>query len=688
MARSGIVVGNIVGVLLLAAGASAQRVLAQKTLLDGSRFASAGYFTFDNTTFNRDTSNGDLAGLAIDLHSLWSMLGQRFSAPQDWTNYNAAVLQIENTENYPVRVAVRLETSPDIRAAAEQQLVVLPALQSVQVQYDFDTSAMRAIGVKSLPPAFDTQMLHLGPNTAFNSSSVYGWQIFNKGTQRTRIRLWDFRLLKVNPSVPGVVDPFGQSAFGTWAGKVASIQDFAIQRVAEDTDLTNNPGPGELQGSNLLSRLSPSTKWRTLKRPSGKWYLVHPTGRMFWSMGMDTMRNTEGTLLTGRSQLFQQLPGRSEAGSHYEYVQQNGQTVEMVDFTSANLEAKYGPSWGSAYATTGLRRLKSWGFNSIGGWADPLILAHTDAPFVLSINSNEFPRRLPTTVSSRTLPDPFDATFAGHMANRLAVALQGFNGRPEMMGVYVDIELPWGQLDNARTRYAVAFATLNAPESQPAKRAFVSMLRRKYSSVSRLNRSWGTTFSSWRAVTDPGQSTRAALLADCRQFVSGYATQYFKAVKSAFAATNCSGLYLGSREGWQSTPEVQTAANRYVDVFSMGIYERAESVDWSFGAIDKPIIVSEFSFGATDRGMWHTGAVSTMNQADRAEHMGDFFLSALRANKVVGAHWFQYGDQHFTGRFDGENYNMGFLSITDTPYPELVAASRSIGAGLYSIRGN
>lgn len=39
---------------------------------------------------------------------------------------------------------------------------------------------------------------------------------------------------------------------------------------------------------------------------------------------------------------------------------------------------------------------------------------------------------------------------------------------------------------------------------------------------------------------------------------------------------------------------------------------------------------------------------------------------------MVGTHWFQWLDQPSTGRFDGENYNIGFLDVTDLPYSELV----------------
>jgi len=55
----------------------------------------------------------------------------------------------------------------------------------------------------------------------------------------------------------------------------------------------------------------------------------------------------------------------------------------------------------------------------------------------------------------------------------------------------------------------------------------------------------------------------------------------------------------------------------------------------------------------------------------------------------VGCHWFQYNDQPLTGRwFDGENYNIGFVTVTDTPYPEMVEAAREIHGMAYRIRAD
>ena len=48
--------------------------------------------------------------------------------------------------------------------------------------------------------------------------------------------------------------------------------------------------------------------------------------------------------------------------------------------------------------------------------------------------------------------------------------------------------------------------------------------------------------------------------------------------------------------------------------------------------------------------------------------------------------WFQYSDQAFTGRGDGENYQIGFIDICDNPYPEIIGAARKIGYHLYQTR--
>ena len=65
----------------------------------------------------------------------------------------------------------------------------------------------------------------------------------------------------------------------------------------------------------------------------------------------------------------------------------------------------------------------------------------------------------------------------------------------------------------------------------------------------------------------------------------------------------------------------------------------------------------------------------------------DYVRGVLRHPRFVGCHWFQYQDQPTTGRvLDGENYQIGFVDIADTPYKETVQACREVADVMYELR--
>ena len=161
--------------------------------------------------------------------------------------------------------------------------------------------------------------------------------------------------------------------------------------------------------------------------------------------------------------------------------------------------------------------------------------------------------------------------------------------------------------------------------------------------------------------------------------------KYFSTVAGVLKEELPNHLYLGCRIAW-GTDVIYRAAARYCDVVSVNIYSRAPVRDLPAGADDKPMINGEFHFGALDRGMFHTGLVATRDQGERARCYRDYVNACLDHPRFVGTHWFQWQDQPLTGRSDGENYQIGFLSVTDTPYPELVKAARAVGATMYARR--
>jgi len=84
--------------------------------------------------------------------------------------------------------------------------------------------------------------------------------------------------------------------------------------------------------------------------------------------------------------------------------------------------------------------------------------------------------------------------------------------------------------------------------------------------------------------------------------------------------------------------------------------------------------------------MFHTGLKPVANQDERAKAYESYVRGALEHPAIVGTHWFQFGEQATTGRGDGENYQIGFLDVCDTPYPETIQACRNVGTQLYQIR--
>ena len=63
------------------------------------------------------------------------------------------------------------------------------------------------------------------------------------------------------------------------------------------------------------------------------------------------------------------------------------------------------------------------------------------------------------------------------------------------------------------------------------------------------------------------------------------------------------------------------------------------------------------------------------NQEERGVAYRYYVENAAADPSLVGTHWFQWIDEPSTGRFDGENYNIGMLDVTDRPYRELIDAA-------------
>jgi hypothetical protein len=79
------------------------------------------------------------------------------------------------------------------------------------------------------------------------------------------------------------------------------------------------------------------------------------------------------------------------------------------------------------------------------------------------------------------------------------------------------------------------------------------------------------------------------------------------------------------------------------------------------------------------------GLVQTANQAERAKGYRYYLEQAAALPCFVGAHWFQWADEPVLGRMDGENYDIGFVDVTNRPYLELVEAAKTTHRRLHDV---
>jgi len=485
------------------------------------------------------------------------------------------------------------------------------------------------------------------------------------------------------------IDQFGQYMHRDWPGKTRAITDMDDLKKEETAGLKAKTGPknwDQYGGWQDGPALQATGFFRTDKR-DGRWWLVDPDGRLFWSHGIDCVNESGLTPIEDRENWFADLPfKRPDFQAFFQTVQSThgyytGRRPKCFDFSRANALRKYGPNWQQATADIAHKRLRSWGMNTIGNWSDPAIYLMRKTPYVATIWFSARPIRGSQGYWGQ-FKDPFDPEFAANLRARVAAEAGKSAGDPWCLGYFVDNEMGWG--DDT----SLAVAALASPADQAAKKAFIEDLRAKYGTIEKLSAAWGTGHASWDALlasTAPPDKARAG--DDLRAFYTRIAEQYFRTVRDAVKQVAPNQLYLGCRFAWVND-RAAAAAARFCDVVSYNRYTRSVAeLRLPAGAEDKPLIIGEFHFGALDRGMFHTGLVPVADQAARAEAYRAYVRGALANPLMVGTHWFKYQDEPTTGRpLDEENYQIGFIDICDTPYPETIAASREVGNEMYRLR--
>ncbi len=349
-------------------------------------------------------------------------------------------------------------------------------------------------------------------------------------------------------------------------------------------------------------------------------------------------------------------------------------------------------------------RCSAWGFNTIGNWSENRLCELHRIPYTRAISVFELTYKKPGEIDFVGVPhfgngqyqfaDIFAPLFRKHLLATNGVfadlPTHEVSLDPWCLGVFVDNELPWsaGQLAE---KHGLVRTILEKPGPAAVKKAFWKRLSQYYGSIAALNAAWGSKLSVSRfedlmnkAVILPAIENDS-MRKDLEDLTGFYAEHYFSTVRKVFRRYLPNTLYLGSRfDAW--TPQaVKNVSARYMDVVSFNVYDRnLGHARYATVPYDKPMLVSEFHFGATDRGAIRGGIVTVRNQKKRAKVYVKFAQSVLDNSSFVGFHWFQYADEPVTGRYgDGENFNCGLVDVMDIPYPELTEAAAKFNRLVY-----
>jgi hypothetical protein len=351
----------------------------------------------------------------------------------------------------------------------------------------------------------------------------------------------------------------------------------------------------------------------------GRWWLVTPDGRPFYSHGMNHV--------TARYDV--------------------DRTTGRCPYCDA-IDARY-PSV-DAWRDATTQRLRTWGFNTVGAWSD----------------DSAFADRMPYTpiLAMASGSDWFAPEFETHAAQVAEAQVAPRRDDPDLLGWFLDNELKWGR--DYRSNETMLEQYTRLPEGAPGRAVadryagdpsgFLTALATRYYSVATgaVRRAdpnhlvLGTRLVSF--LTPP------EVVAAARPWLDVLSVNHYSVVD---------GLVDGLNGLWGPFVPVDPELSRFHELSGL------------------PVLVTEYSFRAADAGVpnsWPPIYLTAPTQTGRADMWQAKVEALYAAPWIVGDHWFEWADQPVHGRFDGEDNNFGLVSNDDVAYEMLTDRMTAIHA--------
>jgi len=603
----------------------------------------------DCVTTNTGTTETVTFDKPISTHE-WTLKEINPNLPSDWTGYNFLVIEFRATSNQ--RFELGLTMSP----------------QSVSKRiHPFPGVWVRA----SIPLRFYRQGLGNGSDLAATvnqprnsywiniegggygpTTNILGMSVtmrYPVGAPKLEIRS-----VALATNDPGdavlegkpLIDEFGQYVHADWPGKAHTETDLQKAWAAEASALKQNAAfPDRDAYGGFASTKAKATGFFRVEQIDGRWWFVDPDGHLFYSTGVNGIGTGIGTRVTGREDLFAAIP-KPLPGVPNIFGQGGGRGGRQANFYGANIQRRFGDDWRLPWAQLTAKRMDAWGLNTSYGTSLSEALDETplNKPYVVTLRGFQSGNLI------MGLPDVYAEDFQQQAEAAATRQLAPHKDDPYLLGYFIGNEPPWP-----------------GRESQ-----FVDLVLQGEASAMQER------FKDALAKGDTLQIRR--------QLVLDAFARYLDVINTAVKKVDPHHLNLGIRFGG-TPPDYVIALAKGFDVYSLNKYRWEPPPDYLakiYSLVHKPMLIGEFHIGVPGRGM-APGLVQTMNQEERGVAYQYYVEHAAAHPEVIGTHWFEWIDEPALGRSDGENYNIGWVDVTDRPYDELVAAAKVTHARLLGI---
>ena len=489
---------------------------------------------------------------------------------------------------------------------------------------------MASIGNK---PANSYWMGVNGPHGSLNAVEALGVTMQNPlGEPVLEIR--NVHLAKEDPGsdflekLP-VVDEFGQWIYADWPGKARNLEQLKAEWTQEEKALKAGDFNYGKYGGYLNTQVR-ATGFFRVEQVGGKWWFVDPEGHLFLGIGVPGM-GTGGaeTRVEGREKYYAALPPENLLGPAAATAR-----GRSVSFRSWNLFRRFGETWRDKAADLQMNRMEAWGL-TVGEISafEATTAGQRRKPYLTMV------REWQTGPALLGMPDVYSGEFARMVDQAAARALTPRKDDPWLVGYYVGNEVPWP--GHEAELVDMILAGTNTPMQRAAK-AFLAA---------------GDT------------------AARRKEFVLQSFQKYLEIINTAVKKYDPHHLNLGLRFGGRAPDEVIRLARGF-DVYSLNpyAYDATDQIKNAYELSGRPVLIGEFHNGVPGNGL-AASLVQVRDQKERGVAYRYYMEQAAALPGFVGANWFLGTDESVTGRMDGENYNFGWVDVTDRPYRELVEAA-------------